>query len=78
MAVDLEADLVFANAIGGLPRVADLIAIVPEESRSRALAAAEESYLKTALKLGYDDADAHEWTAAVMKRLRLDQRLERS
>jgi hypothetical protein len=78
MAVDLNADSVFANVIGGLPRVADLIAIVPEESRSLALAAAEESYLKTALELGYDGADAQEWASEVMKRLRADQRFGRS
>jgi hypothetical protein len=37
------------------------------------LEAAEQSYLDTARELGYPEADARQWAAAVMFRLRLEQ-----
>ena len=43
------------------------------EDRSRALDAAEKSYLKTAHTLGYQDAEAQQWVSAVMSRLRLEE-----
>jgi hypothetical protein len=63
-------DEVLSAAIAGVPRVAELIATVPAEDRSRALEAAEKSYLKTAQTLGYRDAGAQQWASAVMLRLR--------
>jgi len=71
VALDLEKDEVFSAAIEGLPRVVELIAIVPEEKRSLALAAAQQSYLKTALTLGYDETDARQWALAVMSLLEI-------
>jgi hypothetical protein len=46
MAQDLEAAGLLSNAITGLPKVAELIASIPAERRSQALAAVEQSYLK--------------------------------
>jgi hypothetical protein len=69
MTLILEEDEVLSAAIAGVPRVAELIATVPAEGRSRALEAAEKSYLKTAQTLGYQDADAQQWASAVMSRL---------
>jgi hypothetical protein len=37
------------------------------------LEAAEQSYLETAKRLGYQEADALQWAAAVMFRLRLTE-----
>jgi hypothetical protein len=73
MTVTLEEGDVLSAAIAGVPRVAELIATVPAEDRSRALEAAENSYLKTAHTLGYQDADAQQWASAVMSRLRIEE-----
>jgi hypothetical protein len=51
---DLENDEVFSAAVKGLPKVVELIAAIPEEKRSLALAAAQQSYLQTAQAVGYD------------------------
>jgi hypothetical protein len=67
-----QDDGVLSNVLAGLPRVAEVIATVPEEKRERALEAAEECYLNTARELGYGEADAQQWAAAVMLRLRAE------
>jgi hypothetical protein len=72
MSQDLLDDTVLSNVIAGLPRVAELIATVPEQRRPDALTAAEESYLRTARTLGYEEADARQWASAVMFRLRIE------
>ena len=53
MSVELGEDEVFSAAVAGLPQVAELIATFPFEDRRRALEAAEQSYLETAKRLGY-------------------------
>jgi len=58
MSLTLEEDEVLSAAIAGVPRVAERIATLPAEDRSRAIEAAEKSYLKTAYTLGYQDAEA--------------------
>ena len=74
MSVELGKDEVFSAAVEGLPKVAaELIATFPVEDRRRALEAAEQSHLDTARELGYPEADARQWAAAVMFRLRLEQ-----
>jgi hypothetical protein len=73
MAITLEEDEVFSAAIAGIPRVAELIATVPDEDRSRVLEAAEKSYINTAHSLGYEDADAQQWASAVMSRLLIEE-----
>ena len=67
MTLTLDEDEVLSAAIAGVPRVAELIATVPAEDRSRALEAAEKSYLETAHTLGYQDADAQKWAADIAK-----------
>jgi hypothetical protein len=71
MALDLENDPVFSIAIDGLPRIVKLIAAVPEEKRSLARAAAQQSYLKTAQALGYGESDAQQWASALMSILEI-------
>lgn len=73
MSVELGEDEVFSAAVAGLPQVAELIATFPFEDRRRALEAAEQSYLETEKRLGYQEADALQWAAAVMFRLRLTE-----
>lgn len=69
MSFDLKTDQVFCAAIAGLPKVAELIATVPEARRSLALWAARQSYRQTAQTLGYGETESQEWAAAVMSQL---------
>ena len=73
MTLIMAEDEVLSVAIAGVPRVAEFIAGVPTEHRSRALDAAEKSYFQTAHALGYQAAEAQQWVSAVMSRLRLDE-----
>jgi hypothetical protein len=73
MTLTLDEDEILSAAIAGVPRVAELIAMVPAEDRSRALLAAEKSYLETAHTLGYQDADAQQWASTVMSRLQIEE-----
>jgi hypothetical protein len=73
MTLIMAEDEVLSVAIAGVPKVAEFIAKVPIEDRSRALDAAEKSYLETAHILGYQETEAHQWVSAVMSRLRLDE-----
>ena len=73
MTLIMAEDEVFSAAIAGVPKVAEFIAAVPTVDRSRAVEAAEKSYLRTAFTLGYQDAEAQQWVSAVMSRLRLEE-----
>ena len=73
MTLTLDEDKVLSAAIAGVPRVAEIIATVAAEERTRALEAAEKSYLETARTLGYQDADAQQWASAVMSRLLIEE-----
>jgi hypothetical protein len=57
-------------AISGLSRVAEAIAAVPANERSKALTAVEASYRRCAQELGYSDSEARDWVTAVMFSLR--------
>lgn len=71
MAWNFEGDEVLFAAIAGLPKVAELIAAIPAEDLSRALDATEESYVQTAIELGYEETDAQQWASVIMLRLRI-------
>ena len=73
MTLTLDEDEILSAAIAGVSKVAELIATVPAEERTRALEAAEKSYLETAHNLGYQDADAQQWASVVMSRLRIEE-----
>ena len=73
MTLTLDEDEILSAAIAGVSKVAELIATVPAEERTRALEAAEKSYLETAHNLGYQDAAAQQWASAVMSRLRIEE-----
>jgi hypothetical protein len=70
MRPDLELDEVLVAAISAIPKVAELIALIPAEDQLLALEAAEKSYLQTAHNLGYEGAEAHEWASAILVQLR--------
>jgi hypothetical protein len=63
---DLESDKVFSAAVRGLPKIVGLIAAIPGEKRSLALGAAQQSYLRTAQAVGYDESDAQQWASALV------------
>lgn len=69
---DLENDEVFSAAVKGLPRIVELITPLPEEKRSLALAAVQQSYLRTAQAIGYDESDARQWASALVSLLEID------
>jgi hypothetical protein len=58
------------GAINGLSRVAEAIAAVPANERSKALTAVEASYRQSARELGYSDSEARDWVTAIMFSLR--------
>jgi hypothetical protein len=69
--LDTEEQVLEA-AIGGLSRVAEAILATPNEARTKALDAAEDSYHRAARDLGYDEAKIEEWVSAIMFRLRAE------
>jgi hypothetical protein len=68
--LDTEEQVLEAT-IGGLSRVAEAILATPNEARTKALDAAEDSYHRAARDLGYDEAKIEEWVS-VMFRLRAE------
>jgi hypothetical protein len=71
----VENDAVLSAAIDGIPRIAERIANVSPSVWSRALAAAEQSYLQTARALGYDELDAQLWASTVMVELQIREEM---
>ena len=69
---DLENDEVFSAAVKGLPKIVELLTVLPQEKRSLALAAVQQSYLRTAQAIGYDESDAQQWTSALVSLLEIE------
>ena len=69
MALISEEEKVLEAAVAGIPKVAEVVASIPEEDRARALGAVERSYRQTVLDLGYDEGPVQSWVSAVMLRL---------
>jgi len=69
MALTSEEEKVLEAAVAGIPKVAEVVASIREEDRSRALDAVERSYRQTVLDLGYDEGPVQSWVSAVMLRL---------
>jgi hypothetical protein len=68
---DLASDELFSAAVRGLPKIVALIAAIPEEKRSLALEAAQQSYLRAAQAVGYDESDAQHWSSALVSLLEI-------
>ncbi len=62
---------IFEIAFAGIPRVAELIAALRLEDRTRALDAAEQRYKQMARDLGVSEGAADVWAAAMMSLIRL-------
>jgi len=71
----VKDDAVLSAAIDGIPKIAERIANLSPSVRSRALAAAEQSYLQTARSLGYDELDAQLWASTVMVELQIREEI---
>ena len=69
MASIYEDEEILEAAIAGLPRVAEVVASIPEEDRARALDAVESTYWQTVRGLGYEEGPAESWVSAMMLRL---------
>ncbi len=69
MASIADEEEILEAAIAGIPKVAEVIASIPEEDRATALDAAERSYRQTVCDLGYDEGPIESWVSAVMLRL---------
>jgi hypothetical protein len=54
------------GVINGLSRVAEAMAAVPANQRSKAMTAVEAIYRQSALELGYSDSEARDWVTAIM------------
>lgn len=74
MASISEEEKVLEAAVAGIPRVAEVVASIPEEDRAKALNAVESSYRQTVRHLGYEEGPIQSWLSAVMLRLRTEVR----
>ncbi len=72
MASISEEEEILEAAVAGLPRVAEVLASIPEEDRARALEAAESAYRGTVRDLGYEEGAAEAWVSAIMVRLQAE------
>lgn len=69
MASNSEEEEILEAAVNGIPRVAEVVASIPEKARAKALAAVESTYRQTMLDLGYEEGPAESWVSAMMLRL---------
>ena len=72
MASVSEEEEILEAAVTGIPRVAEVVASIPEKARPKALAAVESTYRQTMLDLGYDEGPAEGWVSAMMLRLQAE------
>ena len=67
-----EEEETLEAAVAGLPRVAEVVASIPEANRAKALDAAESAYRETVRDLGYEEGPAEAWVSAIMVRLQAE------
>ena len=72
MASNSEEKEILEAAVAGVPRVAEAVALIPEEDRAKALEAAEGAYRQTVRDLGYEQGPAEDWVSAIMLQLRTE------
>ena len=72
MAWSSEAEEILEAAVAGLPKVAEVVASIPEEDRAKALDAVKSTYRQTMLDLGYEEGVAEGWVSAMMLRLQAE------
>ena len=69
MASISEEEEILEAAVIGIPRVAEVVASIPEKARAKALIAVESTYRQTMFDLGYEELHAEGWVSAMMLRL---------
>ena len=69
MASISEEEEVLEAAVAGIPKVAEVVASIPEKARAKALDAVKSTYRQTMLDLGYEEGPAESWVSAMMLRL---------
>ena len=67
-----EEEEILEAAVTGIPRVAEVVASIPEKARAKALDAVKSIYLQTMLDLGYEEGPAEGWVFAMMLRLQAE------
>jgi len=72
MASISEEEEILEAAVTGIPRVAEVVASIPEEDRAKALDAVKSTYRQTMLDLGYEEGPAESWVSAMMLRLQAE------
>jgi Mg/Co/Ni transporter MgtE len=72
MASISEEEEVLEAAVGGIPKVAEVVASIPEKARAKALDAVKSTYRQTMLDLGYEEGPAEGWVSAMMLRLQAE------
>jgi len=72
MAPFSEEEEILEAAVAGIPRIAEVVASIPEGDRGKALDAAARSYRETVRNLGYDEGPIQSWVSAVMLRLQTE------
>ena len=72
MASNSEESEILEAAVAGIPRVAKVVASIPEEDREKALGAAESAYRQTVWDLGYEQGPAEDWVSTIMLQIRTE------
>ncbi len=72
MASNLEETKILEATVAGLREVAEVIASIPANNRSKAFHAVEKTYLQTARDLGGTEKIAQRWASVIMLQLRTE------
>ena len=78
MASISEEEEVLEAAVAGIPKVAEVVASIPEKARAKALDAVKSTYRQTMLDLGYEEGPAEGWVSAMMLRLQAEVKEQES
>jgi hypothetical protein len=78
MASISEEEQILEAAVAGIPRVAEVVASIPEEDRAKALDAVESTYRQTVRDLGYEEWPVQGWVSAMMLRLQAEVKQQES
>lgn len=69
MALSSREEKALEAIVAGIRHIAAVITAIPVENRTKALDAAERSYLQTMRDLGLEETASQTWASAAMRRL---------
>jgi len=78
MASISEEEEILEAAVAGIPKIAEVVASIPDRDRAKALDAVERSYRQTVRDLGYEEGPVQSWIVAVMLRLQSEVKKQES